>query len=55
MVTETPRISAISAVILCLGKIPPWPGLALRKLKLNHFDLWQLRLLSKLLFIKFSV
>ncbi|MNO50842.1 hypothetical protein D3C76_412280 [compost metagenome] len=25
---STPRVSAISRVTLCLGRMPPWPGLA---------------------------
>jgi len=32
-----PRVSAISWVTLCLGRIPPWPGLApLAHLDFNH-------------------
>ncbi|MNP27554.1 hypothetical protein D3C76_1204720 [compost metagenome] len=38
-----PRVSAISRVTLCLGRIPPWPGLAPWLILISIIRTWGVR------------
>ena len=52
----TPRVSAISGVILAFGRTPPWPGFgALAELDLDHLDLRVDRLPAEKIRIEMAV